>query len=134
MRMTNLMLMAALLLGSQVAVAGELQPTPSDVRNVYVQYGHGMLPGLLVNGRESGWSVPLPYAADDACTARLHDISPAPMARLDRAEKMAPHQGRLTLARARYAGSHTYRISFQCASSKVADVLVHLGDSELASR
>ena len=136
MRTTRLMMIAALVVGAQAGVvaADETRPT-SDAKNVFMWFGGSLLPGLWLTGHDGGWSVPLPYVADDACTAQMHDISPSPLPRADRAEPLAPKTASLTLPRPRYTGSHTYRISFRCERSRVADLLVHLEPSaqELAA-
>jgi hypothetical protein len=137
MRATRCLLLMALFLGAnaRAVVAGELQPASPDTRTVLVRFGGTMLPALWLNGHDDGWTVPLPYAADDACTARLHDLGPAPLPTLARRERVPPHQATLSLPRARYTGEHSYRISFHCQSSKVADLLIHLdAPPRLASR
>ena len=137
MRTTRLMVIAAFVVAFQAGVvaADETPAATPDAKHVFMWFGGSLTPGLWLIGHDSGWNAPLPYVANDACTAHMHDISPAPLPRLDRAEKMAAKTATLTLPRARYTGSHTYRISFSCERSRVADLLVHLEPSadELAS-
>src|SRR5260370_30733807 len=113
MRTTRSLMLMTFLLAAQarLAGAGELQPVPVDVKTVFVSYGGFMLPALWLAGQDDGWSGPLPYAADDACTARLQDISPAPLAKLDPSEHLPPRQATLPLPRPRHPGHPTPRLS-----------------------
>ena len=139
MRTTLLLVVITLFLGARgsVVAADEAPAASPDVTSVFLWLGDSIRPGLWVSGHESGWSIPLPYVVADACTAKLHDISPGPvpLPKLNRSEHMAAHQATLSLPRPRYTGSQTYRISFRCGLSKVPDLLVHLDPSaeELAS-
>lgn len=88
-------------------------------------------PGVILSGGDAGWALPLTVPANaGTCMAYFRDISPGPLGRTDRSERIDTRTTRtVKLARSRYTANHVYRMSLRCGAWRSGETLVQLQPS-----